>query len=81
MNSNAKFCIGQGKKLSEQLYQKPTFSIHLKLFQYKLLKDYIILGPLGRGAASFVYKIQSRKDQKELVFLKLKKCNKFNSRL
>lgn len=32
------------------------------------LSDYIILSPLGRGAASFVYRIQSRKSKRELVF-------------
>ena len=37
-------------------------------------KDYTIVGPLGRGSGSFVYKILSRKSKKEYVFY----CNRLN---
>ena len=40
------------------------------------LSDYTIIGPLGRGAVSFVYKIQNRKTNTHSALKVIEKKNK-----
>lgn len=50
--------FSQSNSLSVKIYE------NIKIVSQK---DYVILGPLGRGAGSFVYKIQCRKTKTEFV--------------
>ena len=75
------FVLDREKNSGSNSAKNPLSVKASKYLNLQFFKDYLILGPLGRGAASFVYKIQSRKDKKELVFFIIGKENKFRLRL
>ena len=56
------------KSISNNLSVIFFFFFSEMVFLINLLQDYTIVGPLGRGSGSFVYKILSRKSKTEYVF-------------
>lgn len=52
------------------------YRIVLEYYKRLIIKDYVVMGPIGRGAGSFVIKVQSRKSLKNYVKINRKNYKK-----